>query len=138
MTLDLVLSGHEELVSNEAELIDEWIIKKIERDLTSPRLGGNISVDIDTYVYGIIKTMKYVAVNSRRENINGVEFEDEFELASILDMARTNTGVLELTSSTLISTSLFIPVKLPKHIPQRIRFFHRRIQEHLSLKSREP
>ena len=132
MTLDLFFQGHEELMNSEEKLIDTWVRAKIERDLESPRLHGFGSLDVDDYVDGMCSSMREIALKMASADTDKSAV-DEYSLDEVLESARRHTTVYGLDSSTLLLTSLYVPVTKPRGERKVVRFFHRRIQDHFIL-----
>ena len=132
MTLDLFMYGLTDLIVDQNELMNLWIIKKIERDISVPRLRLEGSIDIDRYIHGMIATMQKIAADSVISSGSARAYVDEFDLEPALETARKSTGLAELDSASFITTSLFVPVNGAHPARPKIRFFHRRIQEYLA------
>lgn len=134
MTLDLFVAGETEALNDSNRLIESWMIKKIERDLTSPRLLGEKGFNVDDFVLGMISAMRFIAVQSKNIEDGEIVYTDSFYLRELLPIAQEHTNYQELDEPAFLSTSLFIPVETPTGEPKKVRFFHRRIQEYLASK----
>jgi hypothetical protein len=68
VTLDLIVDGEEWLIDDEDQLMELWARKKIQRDLTVPRLDQNIFLDGDYYTESMMLSIGRIALEMQTAN----------------------------------------------------------------------
>lgn len=130
MTLDLIVEGEDWLFEDEDRLIEVWIHKKIKRDLRLPRLKENWSIDVECFVAGMVEAMVQVAIEMHRSEFTPQE-TDTMPVDRVLAIVREAVGIPELDATTMLTTSLLVPVNRRQGKLMPVKFFHRSIQEYL-------
>jgi hypothetical protein len=129
MSLDLIMDGGEWLVEDEDKLIDIWVRKKIQRDLSVPRLNMGIRIDAEYYIEGMIDSMTCVALEMRTGSGETLVLSESIDVERVLAIARETIAIPELDAAILFTTSLLIPAGRRHGRVLKAKFFHRALQE---------
>lgn len=136
ITLDLIVDGEEWLIDDDDQLLEQWTRKKIRRDLSVPRLDDNLKFDIDLFVDSMMYAMSRIASEMQNEEGGSLISVDVFDAKRVVDIVnksmKKNALNISLDITTILTTSLLIPIRKRRdHIPEVI-FFHRVLQDYFA------
>lgn len=129
LTLDLIVDGEQWLIDDEDRLMELWVRRKIQRDLTVPRLDQNIFLDAEYYTESMMLSMGRIA--SEMQTANGEEATpaETINAERVVAIVHEALSMLELDVSTILTTSLLIPASRRRGRVLDVKFFHRAFQE---------
>jgi hypothetical protein len=131
ITLDLIVEGEDWLLDDENQLMELWARKKIQRDLSKPRLEQIVSVDVDYYTEGMMLSMDGIALemlDTSKETMNAEK---------VVEIVREKMGILQLDATAILMTSLLIPASTRRGLVLEMKFFHRKFQEYFTNRSKK-
>ena len=129
MIVDLAAEGFEPS-GRRAELMEEWIWRKLARDLKAARLTPVQVVDRDEFIDRMLNVMTRVAAAMTVEGPGGLELTEALPSDEVVAIVQDVFGVSGVPLAAAISVSLLVPtsIRFRQRVP--IRFSHRGFQEY--------
>lgn len=132
ITLDLIIEGEDWLIDDDDALLEVWARKKIQRDLSVPRLSENIQVDSVFYADRMMLAMSRIASFGQAVSGDESNSDELFEVDRVVKIVNECMGGLSLDISTILTTSLLIPTRKKSGQVLEVKFFHRALQDFFS------
>lgn len=129
ITLDLIVDGEEWLLDDDDQLMEFWTRKKIQRDLSVPRLGQSIPFDVNYYIESMMLSMDRIALEMQAINSEAAIPAETIDMARVIAIVRETIDIPELDETTILTTSLLIPASNRRGRILEVKFFHRAFQE---------
>jgi len=129
MIVDLVAEGVEPSELR-AELVEQWVWRKLTRDLKAARLTPVPVVDRDEFIEKMLSVMTRVASAMTVDGTDRLELSEVLPSNEVVAIVEDVFGTQGVSLTAAISVSLLVPTNVRFRGSVPIRFSHRGFQEY--------